>query len=63
MEPVIYMESSSSSNAGEIGGTGNESESARAELPGDLTCDACDGCDDVCDSKGMYFVNIPGGIS
>jgi hypothetical protein len=47
------MESSSSSNVGEVGGTGDESIPLGSESSSVAACDACEGCDDVCDSKGM----------
>ena len=45
--------SSSGPSVGEVGGTGDDSESDPLGSLYPPICDACEGCDDVCDSKRM----------
>jgi hypothetical protein len=51
------MDESSSGEKGEIGGTGDDLASDPYSISeGSGGCDACEGCDDVCDSKGISVI-------
>ena len=54
--------SSSGPSVGEVGGTGDESESGAPQPDSRSACDACEGCDDVCDSKRMTHSDLCGSL-
>lgn len=50
------MDETSSGEKGEVGGTGDDrGNEFDLVSEGHNKCDACEGCDDVCNSKGIHL--------